>query len=373
MTNIAFIVHTASGGGAERAACVLASEFASRRGYSVSLIAFFPVEGEYRLSQMVSRSFLFESMEAYRVASKAERLSRLRMCIKNTGVEYVIPFLWYVCLYAQVALVGTGARVIATVRNNPAIVPASAAKRAIRNVSLLLAWKGFTQTEEQRAYFNPIVRQKLRVVPNPVSSEFIDVEADPSISENVVMIGRLEPQKGHTTMVEACRLLAEKGIRPKVRIYGEGGSRAFIQEAIDRNGLTGTCTLEGRTDDVSSVLENAGIYVLASSYEGMPNSLMEAMAAGIPCISTDCPTGPSELIVSGNNGYLIEVGDAGALAGRIEQLLADPSLRRELGTAAKKSISERFSPSRIADVIERDLLDIEVPEFSSSLRGRDRR
>lgn len=358
MINIVFIVHTASGGGAERVATILAGEFASRAGYSSSLISFYPVSHEYPLADGVTLQYLFEDEEAYRNASRLTRLCRLRKCVKALEPTYVIPFLWYVCVYSQISLVGTKTRIIATVRNNPAVVPSSALKRMLRNISILLAWKGFVQTDDQKQYFGSLIRRKLFVIPNPVSPVFLGLDIDPSRAENVIMIGRLERQKCHETMLDACRLLCDQGVDLKVRIFGEGGKRNTIQSLINANNLSDRCILEGRTDNVPSALSDAAVYVLTSSYEGMPNSLMEAMAAGVPCISTNCPTGPSELIENGVNGFLIEVGDSASLAKRIEQLLSNPSLRTKMGSSAKEAISDRFSPSKIADRIEAELLGV---------------
>ena len=88
-------------------------------------------------------------------------------------------------------------------------------------------------------------------------------------------------------------------------IYGEGSLREQLQNQIDTLGLTDSVKLCGRTNDIVATLVEHDLFIMASNYEGMPNSLMEAMGVGLPCISTDCPTGPKELIGAIQRGILI--------------------------------------------------------------------
>lgn len=346
--SIAFITQTIQGGGAERVVSVLANALAECVGIEVSVITFFPTEGEYELSSKVQRLSLFTSLQEYREHSRCRRLKQLRRVVLESNAEIVIPFLWFVGLYVFIALLGTKIKIIQTVRNDPVTVPKSKIKRALRNALLIFSWKGFVQTEAQRSYFPNIVRKKLSVIPNPIANEFFSVRADLIANDEIVMVGRLEDQKNHELLIEACKILREKKIDFKVYIYGEGSKELTIREQIDNANLAEQIKLCGRTLDVAEVYRNAGIYVLTSEFEGMPNSLMEAMAAGLACVSTNCPTGPSDLIIDKKNGYLIDVGDVKMLAQRLEILLNSPSRRKAIGDEAKKNMQARYSANMIA-------------------------
>lgn len=103
----------------------------------------------------------------------------------------------------------------------------------------------------------------------------------------------------------------------------------------------------GKSNCIEKDIYNAGIFVLSSNYEGMPNALMEAMALGLPCISTDCPVGgPKTLIKNGENGLLVPVGDEEALSIAILKLIEDNELSQKIANNALK-ISEKFNPNII--------------------------
>lgn len=105
--------------------------------------------------------------------------------------------------------------------------------------------------------------------------------------------------------------------------------------------------LKGRSSDYSEIYGTASLFVLSSDFEGMPNTLLEAMAVGLPCISTDCPTGPSDIIESGKNGILVPTGDKGKLVQAMETLIRQNEQRDNLGAAAKQTILARYTPEKI--------------------------
>ena len=126
-----------------------------------------------------------------------------------------------------------------------------------------------------------------------------------------------------------------------------------MKAKIDELDLSKRVFLKGNTNDVAQELKRAKLFVLSSDYEGMPNALMEAMAAGVPCISTDCPCGgPRMLIQSGVNGLLVPCKNASKLASAMETILSNANIQKEFGEKAKESAS-LFMP----DVINREWED----------------
>jgi glycosyltransferase involved in cell wall biosynthesis len=139
----------------------------------------------------------------------------------------------------------------------------------------------------------------------------------------VVAAGRLAPWKGFDTLIGAMDLLKERRT-VRLMILGDGPLRAELQEQIDGLGLSDRVDLVGYVDNPLKYFREAQAFVLSSLVEGMPNVLVEAMLAGCSLVSTDCPTGPRELLREGRYGRLVPVGDAAAMAGAIEQALDDP-------------------------------------------------
>ena len=129
--------------------------------------------------------------------------------------------------------------------------------------------------------------------------------------------------------------------------YGEGSLRKELEQEIRTKGLTQAVQLRGNTSDVKGAIREAALFVLASDYEGMPNALMEAMALGLPCISTDCPCGGSAFLIrDGENGWLVPVGEEEALAQQMCEVLENPEKAREAGCAAQE-ITKQLNPDVI--------------------------
>ncbi len=347
---VAFLAqHLKASGGAERVLSVFANELSSREGFEVSVVLMFPQGSEYRLDSRVRKVYLYNDDSQYAASSPFDRILKIRYALKELKTDYAIPFLWFICLYTFAATVGTNTKLIQTVRNNPALVPGSSVMRAVRLATMRFSHGCFVQNTAQLEYFPKSLRDKMVVIPNPISDEFLELEVDPTVSNTVVMVGRLVEQKNHIMMLKAVSLLRDQGRIVKVLIYGDGDLRQDISNEIKQAGLSDICKLMGSTEDVPSVFSKAGVYVLTSRYEGQPNSLLEAMASGLPCISTDCPTGPSDFISDGENGYLVSIDDVPTLAERVGELLASPSLRSRLGINAKKSILNACSPKMLTD------------------------
>lgn len=345
--HIGFIVQTLDGGGAERVVSVLSSQFARTSDYKCTVVIFFPMNDEYSTDKHVHKIYLFETEAAYRSSSKIERIKRIRSVIKKQRFEAVFPFLWFVGIYTEVACTGMDVRVIQTIRNNPDLVPHSKFARLLRDWSLKKSAGVFCQNQDQYDSLHARLGSKLRIVPNPVAEDFFELDIEPSKNEKIVMFGRLEKQKNYPMMIRAVQSLMKYGRNLRIEIYGAGKLYGDLQKQIDQAGLHDSIKLMGRTDNPSDAMRDAALFVMTSSFEGMPNSLMEAMAAGLPCISTNCPTGPADLIDDGVNGYLVSNDDDHALADRIEELLEDNALRDRIGAAAKSKIASLYRPEQL--------------------------
>lgn len=305
---VLFVVPSFSNGGAERVVTVLASALAEK-GIDTHCIVYYKAEKEYTYSEKVKVTYLAgkgeHSYSSLGMGTKVKLLSKL---IEEIKPCYIIPFLPQVGFHVFLATLGRHYKIIQTVRNNPRIDPPSKAERIIRDALVALSWKSFVQNEDQFNYFNRYIKKKLTVIPNPILKNFFEVKHVYSAElRKIVGMGRLSEQKNFPLLIKAAKILHEKYSNIQFLIYGDGPLKAELQSMIDEYGLNEIVVLKGRTDNSIEALNSADIFVLSSNYEGMPNALLEAMAIGLPCISTNCPTGPSDIIIPGENGKLIEV------------------------------------------------------------------
>jgi glycosyltransferase involved in cell wall biosynthesis len=173
----------------------------------------------------------------------------------------------------------------------------------------------------------------------------------------VVQVGRLHPQKGPAFFVQAGALVNASA---RFALVGEGPQREELLSQIQRAGLDGRVFLAGWRPDVAAVLGAADVFVLASLWEGLPLTILEAMSVGCPVIATDV-NGCREAVTDGVSGLLVAPGDPAALAAAIDRLLADPALRVRLSVEARRTIEERFSAqasvAAIQAIYERALAD----------------
>ena len=158
----------------------------------------------------------------------------------------------------------------------------------------------------------------------------------------VMGVGRLTDQKGFDTLLAAfARLRAQREAR--LILLGEGPLRSALQEQASALNVAADVDLAGATPDVLPWLSRASLYVLSSRYEGLPNVLIEALAAGAPVVATDCPSGPREILEDGRLGPLVPVDDVDALAEAMARTLGTPPPRELLEPSL-----ERFRSGPVA-------------------------
>lgn len=150
----------------------------------------------------------------------------------------------------------------------------------------------------------------------------------------LVAAGRLAHWKGFSDLIDAVKLLAARR-RVRLLILGDGPLRAELQSQIERLGLTDQVRLEGYVENPLKYFARADVFVLSSHVEGLPNVLVEAMMCGRTPVSTDCPTGPREVLQDGRYGYLVPMRDAAAMAAAIERALDAPIPPERLAEAIR--------------------------------------
>ena len=184
------------------------------------------------------------------------------------------------------------------------------------------------------------------VIPNGVASPPDGLAmpadlADPGRT-TVVCVASLREKKGQAQLIDAFARVRERAPDARLLMVGEGPLERALRERATSRGLDGSILFTGFRNDVPSILAGSDIFALSSLEEGMPNALIEAMAAGLPSVATDVG-GVGEILLDGETGHLVPPADPGALADRIGDLVRDADRRRLLGEAARRRFERLFT------------------------------
>jgi glycosyltransferase involved in cell wall biosynthesis len=163
----------------------------------------------------------------------------------------------------------------------------------------------------------------------------------------LICVARLSPEKRHDVLLAAVRRLLDSGLALDLTVVGDGPTRPALEKQIADLRLEGAVRLLGMRDDVAELLREADLFTMPSATEGMPITVIEAMACGLPIVAT-AVGGFLELVKDGENGFLVPVGDADALAQALARLIRDRDLLRRIGAANRRVAEEKFD---IADTV----------------------
>lgn len=177
---------------------------------------------------------------------------------------------------------------------------------------------------------------RTHVIPN--SLPFYPSESSSCENHKAICVGRLNEQKGYEYLIEGWSYVYKKHPDWTLDIYGNGEIKEDIQRLINDYNLEDVITINEPTSNIQKKYLESSIYIMSSRYEGFGMVLLEAMACGVPCVSFDCPYGPSDIIKSGEDGILVEHLNVQALADNICKLIENPPLRKAMGAKAKVNI-----------------------------------
>jgi len=349
---ILFHLNSMGRGGAERVVSVLSHYFA-KAGYEVIVATQWYSENEYVLDERVRRlSVGLTSKEERRgrAYQAFARLFHLRACIRRERPDVVISFCAKANFRSAYALTGMRIPLIVSVRNDPQTDYAPHG-RAMRYMERKAAGCVF-QTPTAQSFFSQAFQERSRIIFNPLSEVYYEEQPIVTVRRKaIVNVGRISAQKNQLMLVHAFEKIAEKYPDYVLELYGGVQDEAIMQQLQDdirAHNMQERVHFMGTTDTIQNAIRDASLFVLSSDFEGMPNALLEAMALGLPCISTDCPCGGSALLIQdGISGVLVPVGDADALSAAMDELLSDNARAASMSAQAQQ-IKEQVHPERIA-------------------------
>lgn len=219
--------------------------------------------------------------------------------------------------------------------------------------------------------FYGIQPDRIRTLPNGVDTALLLLQAQQPVPDpwwtaapagclKIVTAGRLNEHKGFHLLIDAvAELKQQRPARPlRLAILGEGSWRARLEAQIAARGLTAEVRLPGFQPEAAAWYRGADVFVLPSLIEGMPNVLLEAMALGVPVISTDCPSGPREILQSGQLGRLIPVASAPALTAALLEFADQPAAASQLAEAAVTAVHSTHSIAAACRRLEQIFIEV---------------
>ena len=322
-------------GGAEKVITNLANWLSENTDNKVVLAS---VEGHGK-PYSTNNNVIFDSFSLNKNTNKLkihlQILRNTKLVLNKYKPEIVISFYIYPMFFAQITSLFKNIKFFYSERNDPRLEYGLIAR--IMRWFVMKRSDGIVfQTNEAMNYFPEYVKKKSVVIHNPVRVDEKKYSLPTKTDNRIVTIGRLFPQKNHKLLINAFNQIKDLYPETTLEIHGDGVLRNELQEHINDLSLNNRVFLKHSRPDVLDYIYGASLFVLPSLYEGMPNTLMEAMALGIPVISSDCPCGgPRELIEDGKNGYLFKNNELDDLVSCMKRVL-DIDYPKEMCKEARK-------------------------------------
>lgn len=352
---IAFISYLHGFGGAEKQNIMLANQMVNK-GHDVTLISLCADIACFPINKRIKRIFIQDIGKG--TCTQINRYLHLKNQLRQIRPDITVSF-WLQSAYFTAFMPRkiTG-KVIYSERGDPGDKEYAGLLGIIRMAALPFIDGFVFQSNGACNYFNAKIRARSVVISNPVFIKRDDYPTITSRRKTIVNIGRLHPQKNQKLLIEAFGIIADKYPEYNLEIYGNGEMKEKLDHLIRTLGLENRAFLMGAIPNVHKKIYDAALFVLSSDYEGLPNGLIESMALGLPCISTDCrPGGARELISNGENGLIVPTGNVKALAQAMDNLLGNPKYAEKMAHNSL-NISEKNRPKEIYDKWESFFLHI---------------
>ncbi len=341
---IMFLIPTMSGGGAERIVAILSDRFIAEHDVEIFTFekgtSFYDIHSDIKLRSagiIVNRKNRRTTTISTLIQMPKVFVQFKKECL-NYQPDVVISFLPQAAAIAHLARRGNlNYCHISSERNDPtkrSKLMQRFLKHIYGNVDSLVC-----QSKVVADYYSTSRKEQISIIPNPINLSLIPVATKERVPPRIVAVGRLQEQKNYPLLIKSFKCATSK-IDPKttLMIYGEGKLRSELKELVNSLNLEDKVRFQGLTKNIFDEIKDAALFVMSSDYEGFPNALLEAIAVGLPVISTDFYTGVSKELIKGENGIVVPVGNVPAMAEAIVQIMNNSSLRQEIRKNNRKKI-----------------------------------
>lgn len=355
MKNITFYSQSLCSGGAERVISNLANYLSHR--YNVNIVVNTLDNIAYELDPSIKLFELDNKKIKNPLFRNVYRIKQTKKILPTLKSDIIVSFLPMPSLRVLLLRKYLKTKIIISDRNDPKVEYNNIFTKRLFSYLYSKADGVIFQTEEQKSFFPKKVRDKSNIIYNSLKEDFIIDLGGIEKENRIINVGRYENQKNQMLLIHSFGDIANQFPEYKLVIYGTGSLKEKLSLEIERMNLKSRISLCEPVKNIKQELYKSKIFVLSSDYEGMPNSLLEAMACGLACISTDCPCGGPREIINDENGILIPVSSQEELTKSLIRLLKDEDEMIKMGNKAKM-VKNKFNPKEINKQWENFILKI---------------
>lgn len=339
MKKVIFVNSSLTDGGSERVMTLLANHIANN-GYDVTMILVRNKIRTYKLDKKINCIQL-----EYKYNSKIyilfSRIFKLRKIFKNINADTIISFMVDINCFTILANIGLKNKIIISERANPYVRKKVFTKLGEKILYPLVDIIVF-QTEMVRNYYNKKINKKGVVIPNPINIDLNNCKTR-NREKTVIAVGRFTSQKNFKMLIDAFNKFSEKYYDYRLFIYGDGPLKNELSIYANNLESREKIFFPGYKSNINEIMCNSGMYVSSSDFEGISNSMLEAMALGLPTICTDCPVGGARMVIKdGINGVLVPVGNADKLYNAMIKIASEVEFAENISREAIK-VKDTFS------------------------------
>ncbi len=354
---IVFLLSNLSSGGAERTVAYLSS-YLAKKGYDVTILllqkeVFYTLHPDVKVEKLNIKSSFKTVLGKY--TNIAQRFIKTNNYLKRQKPDVVFCMLPNLAKFILKSHKKLGFKLITSERINP-----ESSTESARNlkISVFKESDGIVfQTIRAKDFYLDYIGDKGVVIHNAVGNDRVyNIEPAKVRKDKISAMGRLTSQKDYPLLINAFNNVIKKHPSYILEIFGNGPDKDKLVSLTESLGIKDKVIFKGSCEDAINQIADSKVYVMSSLFEGMPNALMEAMAVGLPCVSTDCPNGPKELITDGENGLLVPISDEDAMTEAILRLIEDEDLSQKCSLGARK-------------ILETHHIDVKAMEFAEYIES----
>ncbi|HEW3403390.1 TPA: glycosyltransferase family 4 protein [Streptococcus pneumoniae] len=336
-------------GGGERVAVSLANELTKK--YEVHLIGITTKQSDlfFGINSQVKYSNFFD--HRVRLSKNILKISKmLKKYFLDNEIEVAFGIGIFSNIFLSLSGIGISTKVVLCDHTNSITANRELSKKVQRYVGTKLADKIITLTQEDRKNYirkYGISENRIAYIYNWKENRLSNIPYNDE-STKIVTVGRFDYQKGYDYFIQVAKKVLAKMPDWTWEIYGSGKQDEVdkIRDLITENDLQDKLVIKGLEKNQDLIYGDKGIYVMTSRYEGLPLVLLEAQQYNLPIVSFRCPTGPSEIVEDGVNGYLIDCYDTDKMSEKLLELMKNDDLRQSFSDHAKDTM-DKFDKNKI--------------------------
>lgn len=344
---VIFVINKLHGGGAERVISIIA-DYMSKKNMKTIICTYNEVDKKYIESENIKYEVINPN-EKINFIKKIKRISMLRRIFKSNKNATIISFEYFVNMQVIISSILLKNRVIISERNDPNILNKRFILKKMRDFLYNKCDVLVCQTEEAKLYFNKKIQSKSVIIPNPIM-ENLPNRYEGERKKEIVSFSRIEPQKNIKMTIDAFVRLSNKYPDYILSIYGDGSMKNDLIKYVESIKFSDKIRFFSFKENIHELIVDKSMFISSSNYEGMSNSMLEALAIGLPSIVTDCPCGGSKEVIKNNiNGILIKVGDENQLYENMKLIIDNKEFSKKLSINATK-VKKIYDKNKIGEI-----------------------